>query len=255
VLNPTNLAQTTFINQLEQLAPDCCPVVAYGGLIPQRLLAIPDQGWINLHFSVLPAWRGAAPVQRALLAGSTLSGLTTFRLVEDLDAGPFFLRQTVAISQTETAGDLLARLALLGAVALDETMTMLELGEKPHTQPTNGVSFAPKIHPGEARIDLNQTAEQVIRQVRAMSPDPGAWALLGSQRFKVLRAGLVLSDPKPGIEPADVGNGCLWATKTKLFCRVADTWIELVEVQAAGKKPLAGADWARGAWQTGVCLV
>ncbi len=250
VLAPDSLREEAFVARLTALAPQCCPVVAYGGLITRALLALPDHGWINLHFSLLPAYRGAAPVQRALLDGRHQTGLTTFQIVPALDAGPVYLRRSVEVAPTETAGELLERLSHLGAEAMAETLRLAEAGVVPAPQAATGVSLAPKISTDEARLDFSQPVRALVDRVRAMSPDPGAWALLAGQRFKVLRA--VPAGPAPW--PGDRGEprpGDLWATKRQLFCRAGDGWAGLGQVQVTGKKPMAGADWARGAWQAG----
>jgi len=259
VLAPTSLKDPGVVARIREIAPDCCPVVAYGGLITRELLAIPPLGWINLHYSLLPAYRGAAPVQRALMDGCTSTGVTAFRIVPALDAGPVFCRQQVEIGEDETAGDLLGRLSLIGAEMMVEALRMAEQGIQPVDQPQDGVSLAPKITSEEARLALTWEARRCVDLVRAMSPEPGAWAELESSRFKILRARIAVQPP-PGA-PEQAVPGTLHATKKRLFCRVGDGWIELTEVQVPGKKPMAGADWARGAgknWSSeegnGLCL-
>jgi len=247
VLAPGNLKDPHLAARIREMSPDCCPVVAYGGLITKELLGIPAYGWINLHYSLLPAYRGAAPVQRALMDGCTSTGVTAFRIVPALDAGPVFLQNRVEIGDEETAGDLLHRLSVLGADVMAEALTLAERGIRPTDQSHEGVSLAPKITSEEARLDLACGRKRCVDVVRAMSPEPGAWAELDSRRFKILRARIV-AQPCPGT-CEDTVPGSLCATKKQLFCRVGDGWIELVEVQAPGKKPMAGADWARGAWK------
>ena len=233
--------------RLAAIAPDCCPVVAYGELVPPALLDLPRYGWVNLHFSLLPAYRGAAPVQRALLDGATVTGVTVFRLVRALDAGPVYRRRTVAIGDDETAGDLLDRLAGIGAEVMLDALRGIAAGETPLPQPADGLSLAPKVTVADARLDLAQPVRQVVNRVRAMSPEPGAWATLGGTRFKVLRAVPVARDD-------DAVVGTLVATKRTLLVRAGDGWLELAEVQAEGRKPMAGADWARGAFEAGLRL-
>jgi len=247
VLAPASPRAASLARRLTELSPDCCPVVAYGGLIPRALLCQPPHGWINLHFSLLPAWRGAAPVQRAILAGQTTTGVTTFQLVPELDAGPVYRCQPTEIGRDETAGDLTRRLADIGAAVLDETLRAVAEGERPRSQPVEGVSLAPKIDPAEARVDPNQPAADLLSRIRAMSPEPGAWASLAEVPLKILRARLAEapSDPAPVSGPGQVGD--LVATKRALYWIVRDGAIELVEVQAAGRRAMAGADWARGA--------
>ena len=247
VLAPENLNNPDCVARIREIAPDCCPVVAYGGLITRELLGVPAYGWINLHYSLLPAYRGAAPVQRALLDGCTSTGVTAFRLVPALDAGPVYLQKRVEIGEEETAGELLNRLSALGADVILEALDLAGRGIEPVDQPHEGVSLAPKITPEEARVNLGWNPKRCVDVVRAMSPDPGAWAKLESQRFKILRARIV-DEPGPDVSAQTV-PGSLYATKRKLYCRVGDGWIELVEVQAPGKKPMPGPDWARGAWK------
>jgi len=272
VLTPSKLRDPEFVALVRQLEPDCCPVVAYGGLITQELLDIPRFGWINLHFSLLPAYRGAAPVQRALLDGCARTGVTVFRLVKALDAGPVFLQREVDVDPGETAGDLLERLSVLGAEAMAEVVENLGRSDQPREQRDQGVSLAPKVTADEARLTMGQSGDDIVRRVRAMSPDPGAWALLGSDRFKILRAAVVegLEDAAgsdrfeilrsagaDGLQAAigaESTPGSLWATKKALYCRVGDGWIELIHVVPSGKKPMSGAEWARGAWKPGVRL-
>ena len=246
VLAPQSLKDPAVADRIREISPDCCPVVAYGGLITRELLGIPALGWINLHYSLLPAYRGAAPVQRALMDHRTSTGVTAFRIVPALDAGPVFLQKRVEIGDEETAGDLLNRLSVVGAAVMVEALALAEQGIEPDDQPREGVSLAPKITSEEARLDLRWDPRRCVDLVRAMSPEPGAWAEMGSQRFKILRA-RIAAQPCPGA-PGEAAAGTLYATKKKLFCRVGDGWIELVEVQAPGKKPMPGADWARGAW-------
>lgn len=249
VIAPATLRDPAVVRVMRDLAPDCCPVVAYGGLVTRELLAVPRWGWINLHFSLLPAYRGAAPVQRALLDGCEQTGLTTFRLVPALDAGPVFLQRELSIGPAETAGDLLERLVPLGAGAMVATLDLVERGVEPSEQPAGGVSLAPKLTVDEARLNFARSARDAVNRVRAMSPEPGAWALLGGQRFKVLRA--MMADGPGAVGPVEAIPGRLRATKAHLFCRAGDGWVDLVEVQAVGRKAMPGADWARGAWHEG----
>ena len=247
VIAPTNLRDPALADRIQQLDPDCCVIVAYGGLITRKLLAIPRHHWVNLHYSLLPGYRGAAPVQRALLDGCTTTGVTTFRLVPALDAGPVYLRREVAVAPDETAGDLLDRMSLIGAQAMVETLAMIEAGHQPSEQPLEGISWAPKLSPDQARLDWTWPVARLVDQVRAMSPDPGAWAVLAGQRFRVLRA---VSAEVPDAPEAVPGQ--LRATRKKLYCRADDGWVELVQVHPAGKQPMPGADWARGAWRDGM---
>ncbi len=181
-----------FLDRLRQIGPDCCPVVAYGALLPRVALDIPAHGWVNLHFSLLPAWRGAAPVHHAILRGDDITGATTFRLVEQLDAGPVFGVVTEPIRREDTAGDLLARLAVVGANLLVITLDGIESGRlEARPQPADGVSYAPKITTADARVDWTRGAQTVDRLIRACTPHPGAWTLLRGRRVKLGQVSLL----------------------------------------------------------------
>jgi methionyl-tRNA formyltransferase len=187
-LKPIRPNEGWFLDRLRAIAPDCCPVTAYGALLPQSALDIPPEGWVNLHFSVLPAWRGAAPVQHAVLRGDDITGATTFRIVKELDAGPVFGTLTEPIRPTDTSGDLLARLAISGAELLVKTLDAIEDGTVLAVpQPADGLSFAPKLTPADARVDWKLPAHLIDRQVRACTPDPGAWTEFGTGRPAVGR--------------------------------------------------------------------
>ena len=240
VLKPQRPRDEEFVIRLNELAPDCCPVVAYGALLPQRVLDIPRHGWINLHFSLLPAWRGAAPVQHAILAGDQLTGATTFQIVLELDAGPIFATVREPIRPNDTAGDLLHRLSLSGARILVDTLDGIEDGTLTATaQPETDaqVSYASKINVEDAHIDWTQPAEVVDRLIRACTPAPGAWTTFRDERFKINSA--QLSD-------FVLPPGRLEISKRSVRVGTATQALELDEVQAQGKKPMAAADWARG---------
>jgi methionyl-tRNA formyltransferase len=192
VLTPRRPREPDFIERLRRIRPDCCPVVAYGALLPPMVLDIPDHGWVNLHFSLLPAWRGAAPVQHAILHGDDITGATTFLLVEELDAGPVFGVVTEPIRPTDTAGDLLIRLAEVGARLLVVTLDGIESGQlEARPQSADEVSHAPKITPEDARVDWTRSAVAVDRLIRACTPNPGAWTVLRGTRVKLGPVSLV----------------------------------------------------------------
>jgi methionyl-tRNA formyltransferase len=240
VLKPQRPRDEEFVAQLTELAPDCCPVVAYGALLPQRVLDIPRQGWVNLHFSLLPAWRGAAPVQHAILAGDETTGATTFQIVLELDAGPIFATVSEPIRPNDTAGDLLHRLSLSGAQLLVETLDGIEdgtLSPTPQPETDSQVSYASKITVDDARIDWTQPAEIVDRLIRACSPAPGAWTTFGGDRFKINSA---------RITDTRLAPGTLKITKHVVHVGSGTRALELGQVQAQGKKPMVAADWARG---------
>src|SRR5947209_13166412 len=186
VLRPARPNSPEFVAELSELAPDCGGVVAYGALVRDALLAVPTHGWINLHFALLPAWRGAAPVQAAIAAGDTITGATTFQIEPSLDSGPVYGVVTEAIRPTDTAGELLARLADSGAVLLSATLDGIADGSlTPQPQPAEGVSVAPKITVEQARVRWDLPAPVVERRIRAVTPNPGAWTLIGDLRVKL----------------------------------------------------------------------
>ena len=240
VLKPTHPKDPDFQQQLKDLRPDCCPVVAYGALLPQSALDIPSHGWVNLHFSVLPAWRGAAPVQHALWAGDEVTGATTFRIVKELDAGPMFGVVTETVRPTDTAGDLLARLAEGGAGLLVATLDGIEDGSlEAREQPAEGVSFAPKILVEHAEVDWTEPAAAVDRRIRACTPGPGAWSTFDGERIKLAPVRIVADRDR-------LAPGVLEVTKNAVYVGTATDPVQLGEVKAFGKKQMGAADWARG---------
>jgi methionyl-tRNA formyltransferase len=246
VLKPASAREPGFAARLAALAPDCCPVTAYGALIPQAALDIPAHGWVNLHFSLLPAWRGAAPVPHAILHGDDITGATTFRLVAELDAGPVYGVVTEPIRPTDTAGDLLGRLAGSGAALLVQTLDAIESGQlSPVPQPCDGVSYAPKLTSGDARVRWQAPAQAVDRQIRACTPAPGAWTELDGTRLKLWP---VRAD-RPAA--ADLAPGELAVTRGGVFAGTGTHPVELGEVQQGGKRRMSAAQWARGLRATG----
>ncbi len=234
VLTPVHPRDQAFRARLRELAPDCCPVVAYGALVPQPVLDIPVHGWVNLHFSLLPAWRGAAPVQHALLHGDELTGATTFRLEAGMDTGPVFGVTTERVRPTDTSGDLLDRLAVSGAGLLVATLDGIERGElQPVPQPADGVSLAPKITVDDARVDWTAPAVRVDRLVRACTPAPGAWTTLRGRRVK-------LGPVTPTDEVLAPGEAAGELVGT------ATTAVRLGGVRPEGKGAMPAADWLRG---------
>lgn len=239
VLTPAKAGDPAFLDRLRELAPDACPVVAYGALLPQRALGIPRHGWINLHFSVLPAWRGAAPVQAAVRAGDEITGASTFRIVRELDAGPVFGVVTEKVGPTDTAGALLDRLAVSGARLLVSTMDGIEDGALAAVdQPADGVTYAPKVTVDDARVRFAEPAVAVDRLVRSVTPEPGAWAEFRGQRFKLGPVSIVEED---GLAPGE-----LRIERKRVLAGTGTQPVLLGEVQAQGKKRMAAADWARG---------
>jgi len=240
VLTPARPSEPRFLDVLRELAPDCCPVVAYGALIRRAALDVPPHGWVNLHFSLLPAWRGAAPVQAALRHGDAITGATTFRLEEGLDTGPTFGLVTEEIGPDDTAGDLLARLAESGAKLLLATMDGIAEGTlTPVPQPAHGVSHAGKVTVGDARVDWSCPPLAVDRLVRSVTPQPGAWTL-----FRGTRLGL--GPVRVAVDAAPLAPGELWAQRRRVLVGTAAAPVELGQVRPVGKRAMPAPDWARG---------
>jgi len=273
ILKPVRPNEGWFLDRLRAIAPDCCPVTAYGALLPQAALDIPPHGWVNLHFSVLPAWRGAAPVQHAVLRGDDITGATTFLIVKELDAGPVFGTLTEPVRPTDTSGDLLARLAVSGAELLVRTLDAIEDGTVSAVpQPADGVSFAPKLTPADARVDWKLPAHLIDRLVRGCTPDPGAWTEYdggqpGAGRLKLwpvtLAAGAALlagpgqpenakdtASARPGTSRAERAKGLapgeLHVDRNAVYVGTGSVPVRLGDVQPQGKRRMPAADWARG---------
>ncbi len=244
ILRPQRARDPELAERLAELAPDCCPVVAYGGLIPQPLLDLPAHGWVNVHFSLLPRWRGAAPVQRAILAGDRITGVSVFQLVAELDAGDVLATAEYRLGELETAGEALVGLQQRGASLLNDTLDSLADGTATATpQPAEGVTLAPKLTPEAARLDWTRPAAELQRQVLANNPSPMAWCERDGQRFRVLLA--------RALESSELAPGELRAEKRRLLVGTGGGDLELITVQPAGRKPVAGADWARGLREIG----
>jgi methionyl-tRNA formyltransferase len=247
VLRPARPNSPEFVAELAQLAPDCCAVVAYGALLRDELLAVPPHGWINLHFSLLPAWRGAAPVQAAIAAGDTITGATTFRIEPALDSGPIYGVVTEAIRPTDTAGELLARLAVSGAELLSATLDgIADSTLTPRPQPAEGVSIAPKITVEQARVRWDLPAPVVERRIRAVTPNPGAWTVIGDLRIKLgpVRLGAASDLPAP---PEPLPPGAIHVDRKSVWVGTASDPVRLDQIQPPGKKFMNAVDWARGA--------
>ncbi|MDU0315725.1 methionyl-tRNA formyltransferase [Phycicoccus sp. M110.8] len=242
VLTPARPRDEDFLARLREIAPDACPVVAYGALVPQVALDIPVHGWVNLHFSLLPAWRGAAPVQHAVMAGDEVTGASTFRLEAGLDTGPVYGIMTERVRPTDTAGDLLARLAEGGAGLLVATMDGIADGSLTSVpQPADGVSLAPKIEVADAEVRWERPAVAVDRLVRGCTPAPGAWTTFRGERLKL--SPLTVDGAYAG-EP--LAPGRLAAGKREVHVGTGSGVVRLGAVRPHGKKEMAAADWARG---------
>jgi methionyl-tRNA formyltransferase len=241
VLTPERPSEEGFLARLTALAPECCPVVAYGALVPRAALDVPAHGWVNLHFSLLPAWRGAAPVPHAILAGDDVTGATTFRLEEGLDTGPVYGVLTTDITATDTAGDVLARLAESGAGLMLATLDAIEDGTvAPRPQPADGVSLAPKLTVDDARVDWTAPALRVDRLVRACTPAPGAWSTVRGRRLKLAPVTL---DNGTG---AALAPGALAVARDQVLVGTGSVAVRLGEVRPEGRPAMPAADWARG---------
>ncbi|MDH6114307.1 methionyl-tRNA formyltransferase [Kitasatospora sp. MAP12-15] len=241
VLKPAKPSEPEFLARLAELAPDCCPVVAYGALLREPALAIPQHGWVNLHFSLLPAWRGAAPVQHAVLSGDEVTGASTFRIELGLDSGPVFGILTEEIRPTDTSGELLTRLSHAGARLLTATMDGIADGAlQAVPQPSEGITLAPKITVEDARIDWTHPALAIDRLVRGCAPAPGAWTTFRGERLKLSGPVRLVTDS------SELAPGELAVTKNSVRVGTGSHEIELGEVQPQGKKPMRAADWARG---------
>lgn len=242
VLSPVSPSEPEFLGELVDIAPECCPVVAYGALLRPAALAVPRRGWVNLHFSLLPAWRGAAPVQHAIMAGDDLTGASTFLIEEGLDTGPVLGSVSLGIEPRETSGTLLTRLAEVGSGLLVATLDALEEGAlRPEAQPDEGVSHAPRLTAPDARVRWDLPSHVVERRVRGLTPAPGAWTLWRDQRVKL--GPLVPVDDVPSdarLAPGEVRAG------RSLLVGAASGALEATWVQPAGRAAMAGADWARG---------
>jgi methionyl-tRNA formyltransferase len=242
ILMPRRPSEPDFLARLAELAPDCCPVVAYGALVPKAALDIPRHGWVNLHFSVLPAWRGAAPVQRAVMAGDEVTGATTFLIEPSLDSGPVYGVLTEAIRPADTSGDLLTRLSVSGATLLVRTLDGIADGSLVAVpQPVEGVSLAPKVSVDDARVVWAHPAFAVDRLIRGCTPEPGAWTTLHGER---VRLGPVTPvEPVSGRPPAP---GQLGIGRHEVLVGTGTGPVRLGRVQAQGRTEMAAADWARG---------
>jgi methionyl-tRNA formyltransferase len=239
ILTPARPGDADFLSRLAEIAPDCCPVVAYGALLPAPALQIPKHGWVNLHFSLLPAWRGAAPVQHAILHGDDVTGASTFEIEAGLDTGPVYGVVTETIRPWDTSGELLNRLANSGAALLTATMDGIEAGTLvARPQSVDGVSIAGKITVADAQIDWTTPATHIDRLIRACTPTPGAWTPFGGDRIKL---GPVR------VREGKLAPGELQVTKTSISVGSGTVAVELSTAQPAGKRAIPAADWARGA--------
>jgi methionyl-tRNA formyltransferase len=240
-LKPGKPREPEFLDRLRTIAPDCAPVVAYGALVPREALAIPTHGWVNLHFSLLPAWRGAAPVQHAVMHGDDVTGASTFLLEEGMDTGPVFGLLTESVRPDDTSGDLLGRLAISGADLLVRTLDGIEEGNLvPVPQQELGVSMAPKVTVEDARVDWAAPAIAIDRLIRGCTPAPGPWTTFRDERLKL--------GPVEVTEVAGLAPGVLQVERGDVLVGTGSgTAVRLREVQPQGKRMMAVRDWANGA--------
>ncbi|PZO67053.1 MAG: methionyl-tRNA formyltransferase [Paracoccus denitrificans] len=232
VRTPLNLKSDDDRAEFASWDADVAVVVAYGLILPQAVLDAPRLGCLNIHASILPRWRGAAPIHRAVMAGDTEAGIAIMQMEAGLDTGPVLAEARVPIAPTDTTGDLHDRLSQLGARLIVETLDRLPLPATP--QPADGVTYATKIDKAEARIDWTQPADTVDRLIRGLSPVPGAWCIAGDERLKLLRSRMVPGSGAPGqlIGPFTVACG--------------DGAVEIIEAQRQGKRPMPAAEILRG---------
>jgi methionyl-tRNA formyltransferase len=262
VLTPARPREPEFLDRLREIAPDCCPVTAYGALLPQSALDVPRYGWVNLHFSLLPAWRGAAPVQHAVLHGDDITGATTFSLVAAMDAGPVYGVVTEPIRPADTSGELLERLASSGSQLLVATLDGIEDGTlRAVPQSAEGVSLAPKITPADAHVDWKLPAHIIDRVIRGCTPEPGAWTDYAGERVKLWPVTLpgdpAAASERASLAPAEVASlapaeliglapGELHIARGGVHVGTGSAPVRLGDVQPPGKRRMPAAAWARG---------
>jgi methionyl-tRNA formyltransferase len=239
ILQPASPKDQGFVEEFAAFAPDTAAVVAYGHILPAAVLAVPPKGTVNVHYSLLPAYRGAAPVQRAIMAGETETGVTTFLLEPTVDTGPVLMQVREPIHPTDSSGSLLARLAPIGARMLVATLDAIDQGKaEPVPQDPTRASGAPKIRPEEGAIDWSRPAKRIVDLIRALNPAPGAYATFRSKRVKLWRAEAIAAVGNPGT--------VIDAGKERLAVAASDGAVEILELQLEGGKRLEAAAFARG---------
>ena len=228
---------------LRELQPDAIPVVAYGQLIPETMLDIPAHGWVNLHFSLLPEWRGAAPVQHCIWHGDTITGATTFRIDQGMDSGPILGHVTQLVDPKDTSGALLDRLADTGSHLLRQTLDALEAGMiTPIAQQHDQATYAPKLQKSDSRIDWQLPAIEIDRRIRAMTPKPGAWTTMALSEHEIsLSIGPVSTNRDIQLDP-----GVICVIDKNVFVGSATYALELDRIKPPGKKFMLATDWMRG---------
>ena len=242
VFQPERPSDPEFLNTFAALAPDLGVVVAYGHILKPALLRIPTRGMINVHASLLPAFRGAAPIEHALMDGADETGISIMQLDEGMDSGPVFLRVPTRILPDETGGELTVRLAELGALALIEALALMDVDAiRAEPQDHDRATYAPKLTTDMARIRWEEPADRIARQVRALDPRPGAWTeTADGTRLK-------LFGPRPGpLRPDDAEPGDIVSLSPAFAVAAGDGTLEFVDVQPAGRGRMATTEWARG---------
>ena len=224
---------------IEKDKPDLVITIAYGQLIPEPLLDLPKHGWINVHFSTLPKWRGAAPVQWAILNGDKESGVSIFKLEKGMDTGPIYLMQSIQIESSERSEELLERLSILGSSLTLDSLTLISDGFTPQAQSAQGVSIAPKFKKSDGQLDWSQSSEQIFNRYRALSDNPGVWSMLADLRIKIdsLRLSYASDQLKPGEILID---------SEKFFVGTSTNVIEIVRLTPAGRNQMSAAEFIRG---------
>ena len=224
---------------IEKDKPDLVITIAYGRLIPEPLLDLPKHGWINVHFSTLPKWRGAAPVQWAILNGDKESGISIFKLEIGMDTGPIYLMQSIQIESSERSEELLERLSILGSSLTLDSLTLISDGFTPQAQSAQGVSIAPKFKKSDGQLDWSQSSEQIFNRYRALSDNPGVWSMLADLRIKIdsLRPSYASDQLKPGEILID---------SEKFFVGTSTNVIEIVRLTPAGRNQMSAAEFIRG---------
>ena len=224
---------------IEKNKPDLVITIAYGQLIPEPLLDLPKHGWINVHFSTLPKWRGAAPVQWAILNGDKESGISIFKLERGMDTGPIYLMQSIQIKSSERSEELLERLSILGSSLTLDSLTLISDGFTPQAQSSQGVSIAPKFKKSDGQLDWSQSSEQIFNRYRALSDNPGVWSMLADLRIKIdsLRPSYASDQLKPGEILID---------SEKFFVGTSTNVIEIVRLTPAGRNQMSAAEFIRG---------
>ena len=232
--NPQELSQV-----VSDAGADLAITIAYGHLIPEQMLQKNRYGWLNVHFSLLPKWRGAAPVQHSILNGEKSTGISIFKLDKGMDSGPIYLTQSVDISDSDSTESLLERMSVIGAKLTLEVLALVERGVAPTSQKLDGISFAPKLNKEDGRLDWNQDVSSILNRYRALSQNPGVWSNLGQMRIKIdaMRISYASQEIKPG--------GIL-IHQEKIFVGAKNGVIEIERLTPAGRNQMSAAEYSRG---------